>query len=130
MITAVVDASGIGVRGRKPITRHAGGVDRVGYAERRPYAVPGSLSDLAGPAHGIVVLPGHLGWTGRTRYDLDDDADLAMFYERVLVEAATIHDLAALLDSNLLRSLWRQLFPPAPVRRLWEQRYADLAAAA
>jgi len=102
----------------------------VGYAERRPYAVPRSLSDLAGPAHGVVVMPAHLGWTGRTKYDLDDEADRVVFYERVLVEAATVDDLVTLLDPGLLRSTWRRLFLPAPARRLWEQRFADLTAAA
>jgi hypothetical protein len=105
-------------------------MDRVGYAEQRAYAVPGTLSDLAGPAHGVGVLPRHLGWTGRAEYHLDDDADRAVFYERVLVEAATVDDLAALLDANLLRSVWQRLFLPVPVRQLWEQRFADLAAAA
>jgi hypothetical protein len=97
-------------------------MDRVGYAERRPSFVPGSLSDLAGPAHGLVVLPGHLGWTGRRDYDLDDDSDRAVFYERVLVEAIAVDDLTDLLDAALLRSVWRRLFLPRPVRRLWERR--------
>jgi hypothetical protein len=79
----------IRIRDRKTVPRHTGGMDQFGYAERRPYLVPRSLSDLVGPAHGVVVLPGRLGWTGRTDYDLDDDADRAVFYERVLVEATT-----------------------------------------
>jgi hypothetical protein len=71
-----------------------------------------------------------LGWSGRAEYDLDDDADRAVFYERALVEAATVDDLVALVDPGLLRSAWRRLFLPVPVRRLWEQRFADLAAVA
>jgi hypothetical protein len=53
-----------------------------------------------------------------------------VFYERVLVEAATVDDPVALVDPGLLRSAWRRLFLPVPVRRLWEHRFADLAAAA
>ena len=109
---------------------HTGSMERTGYAERRPYAVPQSLSDLVGPASGTIALPAQLGWTGRTVYDLDDDTDRAVFYERVLVDAATVSDVVTLVDAGLLRSVWRRLFLPAPVRRLWEQRFTDLVAAA
>ena len=105
-------------------------MDRVGYAERRPYAVPGSLAELAGEAHGAVRLPATLGRTGRVEYDLDDDADRVVFYERVLVEAAAADVVTSLLDEALLRALWRRLFLPTPVRQAWEQRFADLATAA
>jgi hypothetical protein len=103
---------------------------RVGYAERRPYVVPQSLADLAGPAGGVVRLPVSLGWTGRTEYDLDDDADLVVFYERVLVDASDADDVAGLLDQDLLRSHWRRLFLPAAARHAWERRFVDLAKAA
>ncbi len=105
-------------------------MDRVGYAERRHYVAPASLNDLEGPAHGLAVLPRHLGWTGRTEYDLDDAADCAVFYERVLVEAVSVDDLTTLIDAGLLRSIWRRLFLPAPVRNLWERAFSDLASAA
>jgi hypothetical protein len=105
-------------------------MDRVGYAERRHYLAPESLDDLEGPVHGLAALPKHLGWTGRTEYDLDDAADCAVFYERVLVEAVSVDDLNTLIDAELLRSMWRRLFLPAPVRRLWEQAFVDLASAA
>src|SRR4051812_41267321 len=81
-------------------------VDRVGYAERRTYVVPGSLAELAGPAGGLVRLPPALAWTGRAEYDLDDDADRIVFYERVLVEATDVAALAALLNEELLRACW------------------------
>lgn len=102
----------------------------MGYAQRRPTAVPGSLTDLTGPRHGLVLLPDSLAWTGRRQYDLDNDADRAVFYERVLVEAATTDDVNRLLDAGLLRAVWRRLFLPASVRTAWEQRFADLDDAA
>ena len=58
---------------------HTGRMDRPGYAERRSYAVPESLGDLAGPRHGVSRLPELIAWTGRTEYDLDDEADRAVF---------------------------------------------------
>ncbi|WP_088286643.1 hypothetical protein [Kineosporia sp. A_224] len=105
-------------------------MDRIGYADRRPYAVPGSLADLAGPVSGVVRLPAALAWTGRVEYDLDVDADRIVFYERVLVEAPDVEAVTALLDEAVLRDSWRRLFLPAAVRRAWEQRFTDLASAA
>lgn len=105
-------------------------MDRIGYADRRPYAVPGSLEELTGPVGGGVRLPAALAWTGRVEYDLDDDADRIVFYERVLVEAPDIETITTLLDERVLRASWRRLFLPAAVRRVWEQRFTDLASAA
>jgi hypothetical protein len=100
------------------------------YGERRPYAVPDRLADLTGPASGHVVLPPELGWTGRTDYDLDDPADAAVLYERVLVDAVRAQDLTRLLNASRLRLLWSRLFLPTRVRHLWETRFPDLGAAA
>lgn len=55
---------------------------RVRYAEIRPYTVPETLEELAGPAAGVVALPTALDWTPKRVYDLSDDADLRMLYER------------------------------------------------
>jgi hypothetical protein len=99
------------------------------YAQHRPYAAPESLDDLTGPAHGMLELPAHLAWTGRRRYDLDDPADLAVLYERIIVEAATPRDLC-LLSAITLRAVWPRLYLPSPARSLWQTRFPDLAAAA
>jgi hypothetical protein len=88
------------------------------------------LAELTGPTHGRIVLPASLAWTGRTEYDLDDDSDCAVFYERVLVEATDPAIVSAVLDAALLRAMWHRLFLPAPVRRAWEQRFGELALAA
>jgi hypothetical protein len=102
----------------------------MGYAQRRPYVVPAALSDLVGPSSGKVGVPRHLAWTGRREYTLDDAADVAVFYERVIVEAATVDDLTALLSAALLRERWRELFLPGTVRALWQARFPELVAAA
>jgi hypothetical protein len=100
-----------------------------GYAQRRPYVVPGRLDDLDGPVHGVVELPAHLGWTGRRSYDLDDPADVAVLYERIIVEATSIGDLD-LLAAPKVRTLWPRLFLPVPVRELWQARFPELTRAA
>lgn len=104
--------------------------DAQHYGDRRPYAVPDRLADLTGPARGHVVLPPGLGWTGRTDYDLNDPADAAVLYERVLVDAVRTWDVTHLLNEGQLRLLWSRLFLPARVRHLWETRFPDLSAAA
>jgi hypothetical protein len=100
------------------------------YQERRPYAVPDALAELTGPVGGRVVLPAELGWTGRTDYDLDDPADTAVLYERVLVDAVRTQDVTRLINADRLVLLWSRLFLPAGVRRLWESRFPGLTSAA
>lgn len=101
----------------------------TGYAQRRPYVVPASLDDLDGPLHGVVELPAHLGWTGRRSYDLDDPADIAVLYERIIVEATGLDDLD-LLAATTMRTVWPRLFLPARVRELWQAHFPELTAAA
>jgi hypothetical protein len=101
----------------------------TGYEQRRPYVTPARLDELAGPVHGVLDLPHHLAWTGRRRYDLDDAADLAVLYERIIVEASTTDDLS-LLAAEALRSIWPQLFLPGTVRALWQARFPELSSAA
>lgn len=101
----------------------------TGYAQRRPYVAPARLDDLDGPVHGVVEMPAHLAWTGRRCYDLDDPADIAVLYERIIVEATRIDDLE-LLAATTVRTLWHRLFLPARVRELWQARFPELTRAA
>jgi len=110
--------------------RDTDAVTRIMYADRRPYAVPTALDVLAGPLVGMVDLPARLAWTGRTRYDLTSEADRAVMYERVLVEAGSIDDLVHLINGRELLRVWSRLYLPRQVRRAWEERFHDLATAA
>ncbi|MET8981750.1 hypothetical protein ABZX85_39770 [Streptomyces sp. NPDC004539] len=96
------------------------------YAEAKPYAVPDILSELTGPVHGLVRLPRHLDWGPAYTYDLNDDADLAVMYERVVREAQSAADLRDHLDGAILQRLWPQLIIPVPARARWEQRFPQL----
>jgi hypothetical protein len=100
------------------------------YAENRPYLVPDTLDELAGPVAGAVRLPFRLDWTERTELHLDDPAERNMLYERVIREATRVDDLRAYLNGLVLREVWRQLFLPMRVRRNWEERFPDLRLAA
>jgi hypothetical protein len=110
---------------------HDGGMSRqpVGYAAR-PYAVVAALTDLSGPTSGTVCLPRRLDWGPTRTFDLDDAGDTAVMYETVLRESRRVEDLRAYLDAATLRSLWRALILPAPLRALWEARFPELRSAA
>jgi hypothetical protein len=97
------------------------------YAEAKPYALPTSLSELTGPTSGAVVLPRHIDWGPAYVYDLADESDIAVMYERVIREAQDANDLAAFLDAKTLLRLWRRLIIPQPARRQWEARFDELA---
>lgn len=100
---------------------------RVRYAEIRPYTVPETLEELAGPAAGVVVLPTVLDWTPKRVYDLSDDVDLRMLYETVIREAMHVEELRKSLDPVLLSAVWQGLWLPPRVRLMWEGRFPQLA---
>lgn len=103
---------------------------RPPYGDRRPYALPESLADLAGPTEGLVLLPRTVAWTGRREYDISSTADVRVLYERVLTEAPDAGVLSAVLDTELLRRVWSEMVLPVSVRRLWEARFNELSSAA
>lgn len=96
------------------------------YAAAKPYALPESLGKLDGPTTGSVTLPRHIDWGPHYIYDLADEADLRLMYERVIREAQTGDDLKTYLNARSLRQMWRDLFLPHPVRAAWEARFPDL----
>ncbi|WP_369364361.1 hypothetical protein AB5L52_14495 [Streptomyces sp. CG4] len=100
------------------------------YAAARIYALPESLDELVGPTSGTVTLPRHIDWGPHYEYDLADEADLLLMYERVIREAQTAADLRAYLSADLLRRHWADLFLPAPVRASWQARFPELSPAA
>jgi hypothetical protein len=100
------------------------------YAENRPYLLPETLRELAGPVTGVVQLPLRLDWSERAEFHLDDPAERNVMYERVIREATRIDDLRSYLNEEVLRQVWIRLFLPARVRRSWEARFPDLRHAA
>ncbi|AUA12415.1 MULTISPECIES: hypothetical protein [Streptomyces] len=98
------------------------------YAAAKPYVLPESLDELGGPTAGCVTLPRHIDWGPHYLYDLADEADLRLMYERVIREAQTRDDLNAYLHATSLRQVWRELFLPFPVKAAWEGRFPELRA--
>jgi hypothetical protein len=100
------------------------------YAESRPYLLPETLGELAGPLTSLVLLPLRLDWSERTEFRLDDPAERNVMYERVIREATRAEDLRSYLNEQVLRQVWNQLYLPARARRTWEERFPDLRLAA
>ena len=103
---------------------------RILYEDGRPYTVPDSLKELTGPTSGVVELPSRLDWSEQGRYDLSDELQRNLMYERVIRESMRVDDLRAYVDGETLRRVWRQLWLPRKVRGPWESRFAELARAA
>ncbi|GLY31442.1 hypothetical protein [Kineosporia sp. NBRC 101731] len=104
--------------------------ERASYLRRCPIAVPQHLAELADPSHGQIELPLALAWTGCRAYDLDFPADLAVLYERIIVEATGPSGLEAFLNETLLTRVWHRLYLPSQNRNRWESLFPELANAA
>ncbi|GAA5053684.1 hypothetical protein HNP84_002837 [Thermocatellispora tengchongensis] len=102
---------------------------RPRYADHRAYVVPDHLGELTGPTAGVVTLPSHLDWSEQHTYDLSDEAQAGLMYERVIREAVRPEDLR-LLNAAVLKRLWRRIFLPHRARQAWESRFSDLTRAA
>lgn len=100
------------------------------YAAAKPYILPTSLARLHGPTSGTIMLPRHIDWGPRYAFDLTDEADIALMYERVIREAQTSADLHAYLNSTILQRLWPDLFLPLPVRSAWQAKFPELGTTA
>lgn len=100
--------------------------ERVLFQDVFPYDVPASLSDLAGPRVGVLVLPHSIHWGPDRAVDLDSDAGRSKAY-RAIVREGTRAQQEALLNADVLRELWNDLRLPARCRAVWEARFPKLA---
>ncbi|MEU3369606.1 hypothetical protein ACFYM2_19270 [Streptomyces sp. NPDC006711] len=96
------------------------------YAER----LPARLEDLAGPSSGVVELPLHVVWSGRSTYSLAGPKSRMSLYRTVLAEGQR-QDLIDFLHRDLLIAQWPVLrtLIGRPVRHAWEAAFPELAAA-
>ncbi|MFI7641970.1 hypothetical protein [Nonomuraea sp. NPDC049400] len=100
------------------------------YAGHRAYLVPADLSELRGPATGVVELPTRLDWSEQRIYDLSDNSHVGLMYERVIREATQFDDLRTYLNRETLIRVWPYLFLPAEARHTWETPFSELRRAA
>jgi len=100
--------------------------NRVLYKDIVPYDTPSSLDALRGPATGTLEVPITVHWGPRRRFDLDDPRDVHAVY-RALVREGTTAVQEELLNQDVLRRLWAELMLPERCRRVWEERFPELA---
>jgi hypothetical protein len=101
------------------------------YVDHRPYPdPPARLADLVGPLAGVVELPVTIDWGPHRSYDLGQDADRRILYERVMREAASTNQLCRYVNGSALAEVWGRLWLPQRVRRTWEDRFPELTQAA
>jgi len=70
--------------------------------------IPERLTELRGPARGIVVLPVHLTWYGLREFDISEAGSRLRLYTIVLSRGRR-NDIARFLHPGLLRQDWPQL---------------------
>jgi hypothetical protein len=99
------------------------------YRQKFRHRLPASLDELQGPTQGLVHLPLHVAWSGRTSFDLDKPRQRMGLYRTVLHEG--LHeDLTRYLNHDLLLQLWPTLrrLVGRTVRTVWEDAFPALAA--
>lgn len=95
-----------------------------------PAALPSALADLHGPVDGRVELPADLVWSGRRVFDLADETGRYLYYVTVLTCGVNREHYTAWLNADLLLELWPRLRLPRALRRIWQDRFPELEAAA
>ena len=96
------------------------------YADHIPYVTPDSLSDLRGPTSGVVTVGPHIDTSMNPVYDLRDPDRLWNLYTRV-VRSGFVPDHVKFLDRQTLLGLWPSLNLPVRCRKVWEQKFPELA---
>ncbi|MFB9238266.1 hypothetical protein ACFFWC_22365 [Plantactinospora siamensis] len=88
-----------------------------------------TLAELRGPVSGSIELPHRMVWQSAElrRFDLDDPYQRCRVYEIVLREAVRSTELRSLLNGDLLRRVWPELYLPRGVRTAWEDHHGELA---
>ena len=93
----------------------------------RPHAIVDDLSSLRGPTDSVVHLPISLDWGPNPVYDLSKDSEIRALYQRVLNESISVAQLEMFLNKEILVDLWPNLWPDREVKKLWEERFPELA---
>ena len=85
-----------------------------------------ALEELQGPDHGTVELPVSVHWGPKSTFRVDSSEVLAHY--AYVLNAGTIDDLRTILNRTVLEQSWAALLLPARCRRLWEEKFPQLAA--
>ncbi len=94
---------------------------RFGSAGR----LPAQISELRGPARGVVMLPMHLSWPGMRECDVSDDRTRRSMYGMLLSQGKR-NDIVRFVNAELLEADWAQIADSLEpkLRRLCEKQFA------
>ena len=87
--------------------------------------LPAQISELRGPARGVVMLPMHLSWPGMRECDVSDDRTRRSMYGMLLSQGKR-NDIVRFVNAELLESDWDQIAESLEpkLRRLCEKQFA------
>ena len=103
---------------------------RITYRDTKPFCVPASLDELAGPSTGIVHLPVRLSWApGDGSFSLDDDGERTTVYQCVIGEGS-VEDQRRYLNCDILAitAAWENRFKALCGRNRWLTLYKRRSA--
>jgi hypothetical protein len=94
---------------------------RFGSAGR----LPAQISELRGPARGVVMLPMHLSWPGMRECDVSDDRTRRSMYGMLLSQGKR-NDIVRFVNAELLEADWAEIADSLEpkLRRLCEKQFA------
>lgn len=94
---------------------------RFGSAGR----LPTQISELRGPARGVVMLPMHLSWPGMRECDVSEDRTRRSMYGMLLSQGKR-NDIVRFVNAELLESDWPEIADSLDpkLRRLCEKQFA------
>ncbi|HET7016356.1 MAG TPA: hypothetical protein VFI65_20715 [Streptosporangiaceae bacterium] len=94
---------------------------RFGSASR----LPAQISELRGPARGVVMLPMHLSWPGMRECDVSEDRTRRSMYGMLLSQGKR-NDIVRFVNAELLESDWPEIADSLDpkLRRLCEKQFA------
>ncbi|MGW0569892.1 hypothetical protein [Streptomyces tauricus] len=92
------------------------------------FAVVADLDAFTGPSSGFVDVPRHLA-DGEVPacVDVEDAAQCAELYRRLLVGGSAVEQ-TALINREVLCRLWSRKLAPQTVAEVWERRFPELTA--
>ena len=100
---------------------------RITYRDTKPFCVPASLDELAGPSTGIVHLPVRLSWApGDGSFSLDDDGERTTVYHCVIGEGS-VEDQRRYLNRDTLTDMWPILRLDLAITAAWEHHFEALS---
>lgn len=98
------------------------------FEQTIPYETPESLDELHGPTSGIVRVRPHINTSPNPVYDLAKPSQQWSLYSAVVRDGLP-SEQAAILNRDMLCTLWVGLNLPTRCRAIWEAKFPPLAEA-